>query len=218
MEGTGYNFKIGAIYKPVQNIRLGLAFHSPTWYDVKERSLLAMDSQLAENHSNYGVNHYDYDFSSPMKVVLSGAVLFNKRGLISVDTEYMDYSDMRFRRGGNGTDNFNDLNSEMGNVFENVLNLRIGGEYKLTNQFTVRAGYELYGNPYKNTITDVTTLTDDMSKISAGFGYAVNAFSLNFAYTNTVSDYSESSVLPNYYQMPRTNNNHNILMSLGFKF
>ncbi len=218
MEGQGYNFKVGAIFKPTQAVRLGLAFHSPTWYSIKEQSLLGMDSQLDETHSNYGINYYDYDFNSPMKVVASGAVLFGKRGLLSVDAEYLDYANMRFRRGGNGTDNFNDLNSQMEDVFDNVLNLRLGGEFKLTNQFALRAGYELYGNPYKSNLTDVTSLTDDVSKFSLGFGYSVNSFSLNVAYTNMMADYSENSVQPNYYEVPRSNTNQNVLMTLGFKF
>lgn len=218
MEGTGFNFKIGAIYKPVQNIRLGLAFHSPTWYEIKEESLLAMDSRLLEDHSNYGINNYDYDFNSPMKVVLSGAVLFGKKGLLSVDAEYLDFSNMRFRRGGNGSDNFNDLNSEMGNVFDSALNLRVGGEYRLTKQFTVRAGYELYGNPYKNTMELESSLTDDISTYSLGFGYTINSFALNVAYTNSTSDISDANVQPNYYQVPRTNDNQKILMTLGFRF
>lgn len=218
MDGTGVNFKIGAIYKPTQNLRLGLAFHSPTWYEINEESLLAMDSHLQENHSNYGVNVYEYDFNSPMKVVFSGAFLFNKRGLISVDAEYMDYSDMRFRRGGNGTDNFNDLNSEMTRVYDNVFNVRVGGEFKVTKQFALRAGYEMYGNPFHASSAEYTVLTDDMTKLSAGFGYTINAFSLNVAYTKAASDFSESNVQPNYYNVPRTDNNQNILMTLGFKF
>jgi len=218
IDGHGFNIKIGAIYKPTQNLRLGLAFHSPTWYEIDDESVLSMDSRLAENHSSWGSNLYNYDFNSPLKVVFSGAMLFNKRGLISFDTEYQNYEGMRFRRGGNGTDNFNDLNSEMGNVFQDVFNLRIGGEFKLTKQFTARAGYELYGNPYNNIVTDVTSLTDNMSTISAGLGYTVNSFSVNVAYRHTNSEFSEANVQPNYYHVPKTSTDQKILLSLGFKF
>ncbi len=218
MDGQGFNFKIGAIYKPVQSVRLGLAYHSPTWYNINDESLLGMDSYLAENYSEYGINYYNYKFNSPMKVVFSGAVLFGKKGLVSVDAEYMDYSNMRFREGGNGTDNFNDLNSEMVDVFDNVFNLHVGGEFKLTDQFALRAGYEQYGNPFKNNLDAINTLTNDVSKYSLGFGYMVNAFSLNVAYVNSVSDVSENSVQPNYYEIPRTNTNQNILLTLGFRF
>ena len=218
MEGYGFNFKIGAIYRPVSAVRLGLAFHSPTFYQIDEVSTLTMKSYLSENYSSYGVNRYSYDFNTPMKVVLSGAVVFAKRGLFSVDAEYMDYGAMRFRRGGNGTDNFNDLNSVMGDQFKGVVNVRTGAEYKLTDQFAIRAGYENYGNPFKSTLDQQSTLTNNVSVLSAGFGYTVNAFSVNVAYTNALYKISDANEQPNYYQLPRENTNQNILVSLGFRF
>lgn len=218
INGNGFNLKFGAIYRPSQNLRLGLAFHTPTWYKLDDESILSMDSYLAENHSSWGSNLYNYDFNSPLKVVFSGAMLFGKRGLISVDAEYQNYESMRFRSGGNGTDNFNDLNSEMANVFNDVFNFRVGGELKLSNQFTVRTGYEFYGNPYNTALYDFTSLTDNMSTITAGFGYSVNAFSVNIAYRHSISDYSEANVQPNYYQVARSNTNKNILMTLGIRF
>ncbi len=218
MDGHGFNFKIGAIYKPVQTVRLGLAFHSPTFYNINEESQLSMDSYLAESYSEYGINQYSYDFNSPWKVVASGAVVFAKSGLISVDAEYQDYASMRFRRGGYGSDNFNDLNSAMGDVFKSVFNLRVGAEYKLTNHFAIRAGYENYGNPFKDQLDQQATLSDNVSVLSGGFGYSINAFSLNVAYTNTMTNLWDGNPQPNYYQLARENNNHNILMTFGFRF
>lgn len=219
MDGNGFNFKLGAIYKPVQTVRLGLAFHSPTFYEIFEESTLSMESFLSENYYNYGVNQYSYDFNTPWKVVASGALVFAKKGLISVDAEFQDYASMRYRRGGNGSDNFNDLNSVMGDVFKSVINLRLGAEFKLSNQFAIRAGYENYGNPYKKQQLDQqSTLSDNVSVFSGGFGYTLNAFSLNVAYTNTTVSLWDGNPQPNYYQLARENNNHNILMTFGFRF
>jgi Outer membrane protein transport protein (OMPP1/FadL/TodX) len=218
MSGSGVNFKIGAIYKPVQNIRLGFAFHSPTFYQINEESRLGMQSSEQIGSVDPGVNYYNYDFNTPLKLVMSGALVFNKKGLISVDAEYMDYGSMRFRRGGNGSDNFNDLNSVMNNNFNSVLNLRVGAEYKLTNNFAIRGGYEMYGNPFKGTLDDQSTLTDNTDVISGGFGYSINAFSVNVAYTHALYNISDGNVQPNYYQVERTNTNQNILLTLGFRF
>ncbi len=218
MEGTGLNFKIGAIYKPIQNLRLGLAFHTPTFYSIKDESRLTMKSQLAQDYNSEGYSQYDYNFNTPLKVVMSGAIVFNKQGLISLDAEYMDYSTMRFRRGGDGSDNFNDLNSGMGDHFKSVVNLRMGGEYKFTNNFAVRAGYELYGNPFKSTLDAQSTLTDNASVISGGFGYSVDNFSVNVAYTNALSKMSVGNVQPNYNQVDRKNTDQNVLLTLGFRF
>ena len=218
MEGYGFNFKIGAIYRPSSAIRLGLAFHTPTYYQIDEESTLSMYSYLSQNYSAYGVNSYSYDFNTPLKVVLSGAFVFAKKGLVSVDAEYMDYAGMRFRRGGSGSDNFNDLNSVMGDQFKSVVNLRVGAEYKLTEQFAIRGGYQNYGNPFKSELDQQSTLTDNVSVFSAGFGYTVNAFSLNVAYMNSTTNLSVGNEQPNYTQLPRENNNQNVLLTFGFRF
>ncbi|PIF06363.1 MAG: hypothetical protein CSA36_02030 [Draconibacterium sp.] len=218
MNGTGVNVKIGAIYKPVQSVRLGLAFHSPTFYRIDDRAELKMNSFLAANHSKSGESLYNYSFNTPMKLVASGALVFAKKGLLSLDAEYQNYASMRFRNGGNGGDNFNDLNSVMGNVFKSVINLRVGAEYKVTKQFALRGGYEMYGNPFEKVLDEQTTLTGNTSVIGLGFGYTINSVSLNAAYTNTLLKTSEGNAQPNYYQLPGENLNHNIMFTLGLRF
>ncbi|HPF52214.1 MAG TPA: hypothetical protein PK335_11600 [Draconibacterium sp.] len=223
MQGHGFNLKIGAIYRPIPEVRLGLAFHTPTFYQIDEESTLRMDSYLTwentPNHKSYGTNIYNYDFNTPLKVVMSGAFVFAKKALVGVDAEYMDYVSMRFNNGGSGSDNFNDLNSVMDTYFKSVLNLRVGAELKLTDQFAIRGGYQSYGNPFKsNDLNQQATLTDNVSVISAGFGYTVNAFAINVAYTNSVSNISDGNEQPNYYQLARQNNSQNVLVTLGFRF
>lgn len=34
MTGTGVNFKMGLIVKPINELRLGVAFHTPTFFNV----------------------------------------------------------------------------------------------------------------------------------------------------------------------------------------
>lgn len=219
LDGTGYNVKIGVIYKPIQSLRLGLTFHSPTFFEINEESALNMQSsEQQDGYVDPGVNQYNYDFNTPLKVVMSGAVVFGKKGLLSADAEYIDYSKMRFRRGGNGDDNFSDINSLMGDAFQSVFNVRIGGEYKLTPNFALRAGYEMYDNPFKSTLVEQPAWTDKTSVIAGGFGYSVNNFSLNVAYTNTVMNISDGNAQPNFYQVNRKNTNQNILLTLGFRF
>ena len=89
---------------------------------------------------------------------------------------------------------------------------------KLTEQFAIRGGYENYGNPFKTVLDQQSTLSDNVSVFSAGFGYTFNALSVNVAYTNSASKISEGNEQPNYYQLPRENNNQNILLTLGFRF
>ncbi len=36
LSGTGFNYQLGVIVKPIQELRLGLAFHTPTFYKLTE--------------------------------------------------------------------------------------------------------------------------------------------------------------------------------------
>ena len=42
--GTGYNLKLGMIYKPIDFLRLGFAFHTPTYYVLSSEYYTAMDA------------------------------------------------------------------------------------------------------------------------------------------------------------------------------
>lgn len=218
VNGTGVNIKVGAIYKPNNFIRLGLAFHSPTLYQIDEESNLEMESVLAQTYNSYGVNNYNYEFYNPTKIIFSSAIIINKTGLLSADIEYQNYSNVRFRKGGNGSENFTDLNTIIDNEFKDVLNLRLGGEIKITDNFGVRAGGEFYGNPYKKPVDDDSFLTDDIITGSVGFGYTVNKFSLNAAYRQSLIKTSQANDQPTFYQLPQKDSKNQILLSFGFKF
>ena len=172
-----------------------------------------------ENHSSEGINVYDYNFFSPWKAVLSGAYVFGKKGLISVDAEYLDYSTMRFRRSDNSNDDLSDVNREISNSFENTLNIRVGGELKVTPQFSIRGGYEMYPNKQeKNTNTVQPIALDNSSVLALGFGYATKRFFTDFAFRRVTDKYSLNEVQPNFEDMVLTNSNNKLIFTLGFKF
>ncbi len=218
VSGSGVNIKVGAIYKPVNMLRLGIAFHSPTYYQIDEESDLEMESNLAQKNNSYGVNNYNYEFYNPTKVILSGALVFNKIGLLSADLEYQNYSKMKFRKGGDGSEGFPDLNAEITDEIKNVFNFRVGTEVKITNKFSGRLGTEFYGNPYKNSVEDDSYLTRAMMNGSVGFGYAVNNFSLNAAYRQSLMKSSQNNEQPNFYQLSQKENNGQVMLTFVFKF
>lgn len=219
LTGTGYNFKFGAIFRPVDAIRLGASVHTPTYYALDEQKNVWFDSRLMENHSSEGINVYDYNFFSPWKAVLSGAYVFGKKGLISIDAEYLDYSTMRFRRSDNSNEDLSDVNREISNSFENTLNVRLGGEFKVTPQFSIRGGYEIYPNKQANNTTTVQPIAlDNSSVLALGFGYAAKRFFTDFAFRRVTDKYSLNEVQPNFEDMVLTNSNNKLIFTLGFKF
>ncbi len=220
--GTGYNFKIGGIYKPVDGLRLGLAFHSPTYFNLTDRYSYDMfsDFLLGTSDSKTPNSRYDYNLETPMKFIGSIAYVYKDLGLLSLDYERVDYSSMRFREGGDGY-NYTNENQNINNSFTGSNNIRVGGEIKAGDIF-LRAGYALYGNPYKSgSLNDKSTY----STISGGIGYRSGNFFIDAAYLRTMS--KEKYI---YYDLRDLSGNlvvnpvstklseGKMLVTLGFKF
>ena len=76
--GTGYGLKIGAIYKPVEALRLGFAFHSPTFYKINAYVDDNISSYFSDRSVPYESSNdplrYNYALTTPFRV-LAGAAL-----------------------------------------------------------------------------------------------------------------------------------------------
>lgn len=217
IKGTGYNLKIGAIYKPVNAVRLGLAFHTPTFFGVNDDMRLTMESKLQQAYTHDGLDLYDYQLNSPYKLILSGAVVIGKMAIISIDGEMVDYSSIKYSI-DNSTD-LADLNRDVTNSFRNVLNLRVGGELRLAQKVSLRAGMEYYPTPFKPGFSlNETSVSDDNIIFSFGMGYRSNGFFADFAFRNAVETYNLYNPQPHFEDMALKNSNKQIVLTAGFRF
>lgn len=218
LSGTGYVFKLGAIYKPISSIRLGLAFHTPTYYVLDEESNLSMESNLSENYYSSGTNLFSYNFYTPLKAIFSGAFVISKAAMLSFDAEYVDYSAMRYRDGSNN-DPMTDVNTDIDNSYNQVFNYRLGGEVRVSKALSLQAGYELYGNPFKSDATlNGGSLKNELSSISAGVGYSNKSFYFDTAYKYSTASTVVNDVQPNYSNLPLDFTNQKLIMTFGFRF
>lgn len=102
--GTGFNYKIGLIFKPIQELRLGFAVHTPTWYNMSESYIggVRFDNPSKDwapdlVETNNGLRGNDtFNFRSPMKLIASAAGVIGGRFIISADYEWSPYTQMRF--------------------------------------------------------------------------------------------------------------------------
>ncbi|MCL1821943.1 MAG: outer membrane protein transport protein [Prolixibacteraceae bacterium] len=233
--GTGYNFKVGAIFRPIDMLRLGISINTPTFYSFSDNFYTTMystitDEQTAETTKReYGspVSRYDYRLDSPFKAVFSGAVIISKRGLVSVDCEYMNYGSAKLRDGGDGYAFFNE-NDDTKALYKAVANLRVGGEYRVTDAFSLRAGYEYYPSAFKDMALEAEQPNSNFSYnvISAGLGYkTAGGFFVDLAYRHIASgnyDMLYPSPYSNFYPKPEfakfDRNTNKVLLTLGFRF
>jgi len=224
--GFGYNLKLGIIYRPVPALRLGAAIHTPTFFEMKNEFSGLMSSNLQNVSTDANGPHsaetplsdYEYKLETPMRAIGSFAYQFGKKGMISFDYEYVDYSRMKLRNGNDGY-NFSTENTDIKTIYQAVSNLHFGGEFKPVDAVSLRAGYELFGNPYKTVINNISQPNKDFSynTINAGIGYRINNVSLDVSYslgTKTDFNYMDNiDAEPVKYKM----SNNEIVFTLGIK-
>ena len=192
--GDGVSFSMGIISKPTDNLRLGLAYQSPVWYNLAEDYIdydievfLSNTNELITDYS--GVNAFDYKLRTPSKLTGSIAYVFEKQGLISLDYTIKNYSNIKLS-GSNFTAENQAFSSEM----ENVGALRIGTEWLIEN-FSIRGGYHTEKSPYKNAFS-----SDDLSGYSFGAGFKFRGGKLDFSYQKS-SNTAPYNFYPQYNQV-----------------
>lgn len=100
--GTGFKYEIGVILKPIQELRLGLAFHTPTWYNLTESYGASLNynyggSDTGQVSTNNGILGYNnMSFRTPMKLIASAAAVIANSFILSFDYEWTPYNKMRF--------------------------------------------------------------------------------------------------------------------------
>ena len=216
IRGTGVNLKLGAIYKPVEYLKLGLAVHLPTFYNIEERFYNSMNSSF-DNGDSYSYksenSSYAYSLQTPIRAIGSIAFQLKKIGLFSIEYEYVDYSSIKLSKGEDGY-MFYGENDIIKKSFNNVNNIRIGGETRFGPMY-LRGGYAYYGNP--TSLSDETVKTHRNS-YSAGLGYRENHFFIDFAAIHTV--YKDEIFL--YLDNPDASNNtyerNRFIITCGLKF
>jgi hypothetical protein len=215
-KGSGFNIKIGTIAKVTPWLRLGLAYHSPSWYNNMHDGWNSRMIAYYSNGDKFDVSspngNYEYKLQTPGKAIGSIALLFANRGLISADYEYIDYSGAKLRAGDYG---FYDENSAIKDNYTSVGNLRLGTEWRV-GLMQVRGGYSNYGSPFKSGVNDAKLQT-----YSAGFGFRAEAyyFDAAFAWSKSTSDYYLYGT-ENLVVNPVKNDfeNFNLMFTVGYRF
>lgn len=269
VNGTGFNYKIGLIVKPIQQLRLGFAVHTPTWYNLDETYYASVDYNYAPNPNTEGSysetnDGYDavnsYNFRSPWKFIVSAAGIIGDSFIISADYEWTSYSTMKYSVDNGYNDYYYDdpwdwewkpakvaaldandpygyTNMDIQNYFTKTSTLRIGAEYRVTPQFSVRAGYSYVSSPVKNEVADNQetiytvgtrpqySVDRSTQYITCGLGYKYQKFYIDAAYVykHRTSDFHAFTPDPSTPSIPSpeariSDNNSQIVLSMGFKF
>lgn len=218
ISGTGVNIKLGAIYKPIDFIRLGVALHIPTFYDLEDRYYNQVNSSF-DNGDSYSSESsrqtYEYSVTTPLRAIGSAGFQIGKFALIDVDYEYVDYSTMKLDDEFNSQDVKND-NLFIQNNYVAVHNIRAGAELK-SGQFYVRGGAGYSTSPYKK--TDISLNHDSyILTYAGGVGYREKHLFIDFAFSQTANQ-NKLEVFPgNPYYSTVDSKQNNFILTFGIKF
>lgn len=212
--GVGVNGKLGIIFRPIDPIRIGLGLQTPTAFNLKDSYQVGMTMTQdggAEYNKESAEGAFQYRLRTPFRITLGALGIIEKKGLISVDVDYMDYSQ------ANLTDNLNSGTfttanravSKLGNA--SAINFRVGGELR-SNEYYFRGGYANFasfwnaeGEKYDDLSTyegtngtfQVKNYRSTRQAFTLGGGYRVEEFYLDLAIV-----YQWDYLKYNLYEMP----------------
>jgi long-subunit fatty acid transport protein len=236
--GSGVNFTLGAIVKPIDYLQFGISYVTGSAYQLND----SYNGNMTSNWNNFDYYNngkplnsvssktYDdpvnYGLSTPGRLTFGTAIFIPKKGFITADIELVNYSSAT-------TNNFSkqdftyqidadaEINSVASSRFKSVTNIRIGAEYRF-NKFRVRAGYNAMGDPYSRKPTErINYSLTNLSSFSGGVGYRKSNLFVDLAIVYTQGDgYYVPYSLKNFPSPDYTYNNSTtrIMFTVGFPF
>lgn len=236
-KGTGLNLKLGIIYKPVEYVRLGFAFHTPTFYRLTDKynATVITDTEGFQGRLNQSSSLFtggndaeiSYWHFTPYRVMISGSYVLREiedvrkqKGFITADIEYSGYKNTGFYSANENpsdeeADYFKGLNQVIKRQYKGNFNFRVGGELKF-NVIMARLGFAYYTNPYKD-----DELKARKMLVSGGIGYRHKGFFIDLTYVHSFNkdvDFAYRLADKSNTFATVKNGRGNLVASVGVKF
>lgn len=156
IKGSGFNIKVGAIFRPIEEspFRFGVSVATPTWYDLRTSSYTMFNDN--ENVSESTSDEFKFKLYTPWKFGLSAGHTISDYLALGLSYEYADYSATDSRTlldyGYDEYDN-SESDKEMNRHTEKTLcgvsTIKVGAEFRPDKQVAVRFGYNFVSPMYK---------------------------------------------------------------------
>jgi len=179
-DGDGWGFALSALYEATDAMRVGLSYHSGVTAEVK---VDAVNFPLTQVTSYTGKASVDLNLPDTLALgvhyQVSDAVSLN----FDLDqTMWSDYDKLEFK------DSSGTLLRTVPKDYDNVLAVRIGGEYSVNDNWTVRAGYLTEPSPLPEETFDPRLPDADATALFLGGGYDAGQWAINGAYMALTKD------------------------------
>ncbi len=167
---TGFGARFGASAKPVDQLRVGVSFATPTYYTVTETFGTRIETFFDEGGSlaagAIDDNAFEYEVRTPWRV--SAGAEFNLGPFnLAGDVEVIDWSTLNFTAEGAGLEVERDIDRQIREL-DVTVNSRVGASFAI-DALTVRGGTAFQPNP------DDTGPRSDRTFFSGGLSYTFDS-------------------------------------------
>jgi len=224
IRGSGVNFTIGGIVRPVDFLQIGASLVTPTFYSITD----VYDAGINSVWKMYNVSDpsfpsqpnveasfdqplvSDYKLKTPMRLT-TGATLIAKYGFISADVEFINYTRSKYK---SDYGSYEPENTDIKAEYQSAVNYRVGAEYRY-EKFRLRGGYNFLADPFESSETNRS-----QSAVTAGAGFRSKHFYIDAA---AIFSSSRATRVPYSVDGPdpvakQKYNTSVFLMTFGFPF
>lgn len=204
--GNGWNFKLGVIFKPVHELRFGLAFHTPTYWTLTDESYATLSYETigASGYTRNGIEEAnagytyecDYRIKTPWKFNASVAAVIGSKAIISGEYERVAYDEMSIEYSDGYYSYYEDALTQKSikDIYKAMNIFKIGAEFRASSQVSIRLGYAYQTSPVNDDAMNgkyeidpsgtIPSYAFDKSTqyITAGIGYRYKSFYTDLAY------------------------------------
>lgn len=227
IDGSGVNFKLGVVVRPVGGLRIGMAYHTPTFYSLDRTYKADIFSDIRDNASKEVVrkDHFSptsvqegdnsWDFVSPSKLMFGASYTFGNFAILSIDYQRDWYNGIRVKNipanaaftteNRSYTYSIPALKSEFKEQYQATNSIRAGLEIRPLPILALRVGGGYTGsmlkdkNFYTNDAYASMPTTYESYYFSAGVGINLSRNTvLDLAYQNVTNKQSEYQLFFSY--------------------
>ena len=245
-EGSGFNVKLGAIFRPIEDspFRLGFAVHTPTWYELTDFYASNIHSELdyaledgkvekrtiEEYPSDYvdGDILQDYKLVTPWKFNVNMGTVVAGVMALGAEYEYTDYSTSKLRYvDGYDMDNQNQYMKE---DMKAVHTMRLGMETMITDNVSLRAGYNYSSSVFNKNAYKALNWNDMRTDVEYNNKYEQHTATVGLGYRGRIL-YVDAAYKYNMYKSDfyafsdealqatkLDNERHQLLLTIGARF
>lgn len=198
--GTGFTMKLGAVLRPVSPLRIGVAFHLPTYYSIDKSYKSEMSVVSPSRSANSGTLEDKQMFNTAPRLLTGISLVIADRAILAVDYECAWFNKIHTR--STHMQEEEDSKTASGHLLKPQHSIRAGFEFLASDVMSVRLGGGYQTNIMKekdlyDTNQDYywpgnTPTTYGGYNLSAGLGFNVgrNAY-IDITYMFRHSDYTK---------------------------